>query len=197
MGILIIIGAGGHGRVIKEVAIQLGFKEIYFIDEKFEGNGQLTWKGPINSETVILGIGNNKTRRQLAASNHYNFASVLIHPSAYVSPSAVLGEGSIVMPNCTIQTEAIIGKHVIINSSCSIDHHCKIGDFSHIAPNVTLCGSIVVGEGVLVGAGAVVAPNLSIGQNAIIGAGAVVIHNIPAYCTVVGNPAKIIKSRNE
>ncbi|MCG8386779.1 MAG: acetyltransferase, partial [Cytophagales bacterium] len=99
-----------------------------------------------------------------------------------------------IMPGTVVNAGTVIGEHAIINTSASVDHDCVIEDFVHIAPNSTLCGNVQVGEGTLFGAGAVAIPGVKIGKNCTVGAGAVVVNDVPAGATVVGNPAKIIKS---
>jgi sugar O-acyltransferase (sialic acid O-acetyltransferase NeuD family) len=92
-----------------------------------------------------------------------------------------------------INTGSRIGQDVILNTACTIDHHNYIGDHTHIAPGVHLGGDVEIGEGTLIGIGATVMPQCRIGAWSVIGAGAVVTKDIPAYSTVVGIPARVIK----
>ena len=142
---------------------------------------------------LIISIGSNAARCKVTERLAQVEFATAIHPSATVSPSAMVGCGSAVMQGAIIQADTVIGRHCIINSSASVDHECAIADFVHISPHATLCGNVSVGFGSWVGAGATVIPGITIGSNCIIGAGATVIRNIPDGAIAVGSPAKIIK----
>lgn len=195
---MIIFGASGHGKVIWECILTAGLPITSFADKDPEKVGELLGypvvlekEAPVD-EDAILGIGDNRIRQKLADQLPNRFINV-VHPSAIVSESVEIGDGTVIFHGCVIQIDTNIGKHAIINTSASIDHDCVIEDFVHIAPNVTLCGGVKVGEGTLIGAGATVIPLVKIGKWCNIGAGAVIIKDVPDYSTVVGNPGKIIK----
>lgn len=117
-----------------------------------------------------------------------------IHHKSNIENSATIGDGCHILINSTICARAKIGNCVIINSSVNVDHECEIGNGVHIAPGATLAGCVMIGDNSFIGANATILPKIRIGENCIIGAGAVVIKDIPSFSTVVGNPAKIIKS---
>ena len=118
---------------------------------------------------------------------------VLSHPSAVISPSALIGAGTQILSQANISAEAILGEACIVNSNASVDHDCRIGDGVHIAPGATLCGCVCVGGNAFIGAGSVILPRIPIGDGSIVGAGAVVTKNVPPGVTVIGNPAKFLK----
>ena len=198
-----LYGTGGIAIVAVEAALCGDYRVAGFFDDsatmtEFLGHNVYPGVGSgaalqlaENSELLIC-LGHNPLRKKMFYSISHNPATV-VHDTAVISPSAKLGEGTMIFHSVNIQAAATIGKSVIANTACSIDHHCNIGDFCHIAPHVTLCGNVTLGEGVDVGAGAVVLPNLTIGKGSIIGAGAVVRENIPEYSVAVGVPAKVIK----
>ena len=136
-----LIGDGGHASVVKEI--------IWLTRMDRPSSG------------VFIAIGDNKDRKKEAEAIGGPFA-VLIHPSALISDSATIGEGSIVMAGAIIQPHANIGRHVIVNSGAAIDHHCILGDYSHIAPGAHLCGGVHIGEGTLVGVGVGITPNTTV-----------------------------------
>jgi sugar O-acyltransferase (sialic acid O-acetyltransferase NeuD family) len=142
---------------------------------------------------AIIAIGDNTSRKRVANSVKHSFMN-FIHPSATVSHQVMLGVGCMVMQRAIIQVGAQIGNHVIINTSASVDHDCEVEAYVHIAPGAVLCGRVRVGEGSLIGAGSVLLPGVIVGKWAQVGAGAVVVKNVPDGATVVGNPARIIKS---
>ncbi len=147
---LLIIGAGGHGQVVREIAKSCGYKAIDFLDDN-----SLNAVGKINEasyfvpryDDVIVGVGDNVVRhditKKLEKLEGIHIVS-LIHPSAYVSSSAVIGKGTLVEPNTIINTNSKIGEGCIISVGSIIDHDCNIGNFSHInAGAICMAGSNV------------------------------------------------------
>lgn len=190
-----IIGASGHGKVIAEIAESAAILIDGFLDsdpEKVEILGYPVFKSlPENSE-IIIAVGNNHIRKQIADSCVNSTFNTLFHHSATISTRATLGEGTVVMAGATVNVHASIGMHCIINTNASVDHDCFIGDFVHLSPNVALAGNVYIGEGTHIGIGACVIQGIKIGKWCTIGAGAVIIKDIPDGCTVVGNPGRII-----
>src|SRR5207237_934985 len=89
---------------------------------------------------------------------------------------------------------SIIGDHAIVNDNATIDHDCIIGNGAHVSCNACLTGEVKVGIGAFIGAGSVVLPRLQIGDYATVGAGAVVADDVPDHATVVGNPARLLRT---
>lgn len=143
----------------------------------------------------IVSIGSNVVRKRIAESLSADFCRVF-HPSAVISPSAVIGEGTVVMQGAVIQAEARVGKHCIVNTAATIDHECCLGDYVHLSPRVTLCGNVQVDEGIRIGAGATVIQGVKIGRWCVIGAGSVVTKDIPDGVVAVGTICKPIKPIN-
>jgi len=198
---LLILGAGGHGRAVAELARLAGHAVAGFLDARPPGglvDGLPVWPEADVADSVLpgggtalaLGIGENAAR-QAAAVRHRGIPQpVLIHPRAIVSPSAVLGAGTVVFPGAIIHTAARIGAAAVINSGAIVEHDCLLGDGVHVAPGAVLCGAVEVGREALVGAGAVVIPGRRVGTRAVVGAGAVVVEDVPEAAVVVGVPAR-------
>lgn len=134
---LLIIGAGGHGQVVAECAEACGYKKIDFLDDNHpDAIGKIDQIDAVanNYDGVIISIGSNEIRRELIIRVQIINAplTTLIHPRAYVSPTATVGSGSIVLPGVVIHTNAIIGKGCIISIGALIDHDAIVEDFSHI-----------------------------------------------------------------
>ncbi len=198
---LIIIGGGGHAKVIADIASLNGYKILGFLDDSpnitklldFDKLGKIE-DAPLYADKAqfIIAIGNNAVRKEIAEKYNLNFAT-LVHPSAIIGSQVEIGKGTVVMPAVVINSSSKIGEHCIINSASVIEHDNIIGDFTHISPNATLCGTVKIGDGCHIGAGATIINNLTVCNNCIIGAGAVVTKNIEKSGTYVGVPAKSIK----
>lgn len=193
-----LYGASGHGKVCAEIAEENNISIEAFIDidpsKKWILDYKVLDKIPTQSIDIIISIGNNKIRKKVVSENKHWSYMTLIHPKATISKRAKIDAGSVVMAGATINAMATIGKHCIVNTNASIDHDCVISNYVHISPNAALAGNVEVGEGTHIGIGACVIQGIKIGNWCTIGAGAVVIKNVPDGATVVGNPARIIKS---
>lgn len=190
-----LYGASGHGRVIKEI-IEVGGGAVKgFIDDNTAlsvYDGLAVVHSSENLSPVIVSIGANATRKKIVEKLNAKFG-VAIHPSAIVSPSAEIGEGTVIMAGAIINAGAKIGKHCIINTGATIDHECVIEDYVHLAPQVALCGQVHIGEGTLMGVGSCAIPCVKIGNWCTVGAGAVVLNDVEDGKVIVGIPAKILK----
>ncbi len=198
-----LFGASGHGKVIKEILEAQGLCVDAFIDDNPNVNEICSlpvFHDAKGLSPLIVSIGANRVRKIVveklesyanASASALEFATA-IHPTAVVSPSAKIGEGTVIMAGAIINADAVIGKHCIINTGASVDHECVIGDYCHIAPHATLCGQVHVGEGTIVGVGACAIPCVKIGNWCTIGAGAAIVNHIPDGVTAVGVPARVV-----
>lgn len=192
---LIIIGAGGHGRVVADIAQALGYEMIRFVDASFPDLSQSgAW--PVIAKTheetageIALAIGNNKTRMRILETVSDRVVS-LVHPSASVSPYAAIGAGSVVCTGATVGAFAVLGRGCIINTGASVDHDCTLADGVHISPGARLGGGVQIGPRTWVGIGAAVREYKTLGKDVIIGAGAAVVANVPDNKRMGGVPAK-------
>ena len=197
---VVIIGAGGHGRVVADTIEICGDTVLGFLDDNAE-NDKVNVIGKVadaekycDGETYLfVAIGNCEVREKIMNSLKDAKWYTAIHPSAVISPSAVIGEGTCVMPNAVVNNSAVVGKGVIINTCASVDHDDIIGDFVHIACGVHIAGTATIGKGTWIGIGATISNNVSVCDNLKIGAGAVVVKDITEKGTYVGVPARKIK----
>lgn len=190
-----LYGASGHAKVIIDILKASGIEVKGLVDDNLSINNLLGYSvlhAFTDLSPVIVSIGNNSLRKKIVDKLSGEFGKA-IHPSAIVSDSVLIGDGTVVMQGAIIQSDAKIGKHCIINTGASVDHECIIDDFVHISPHSTLCGNVSVGEGAWVGAGTTIIPGVKIGKWAVIGAGSVVTKDIPDSVLAVGNRCKVIK----
>ena len=187
---LAIIGAGGHGKVVGEIALLNQYDTINFFDDKISeiknfpfrivGNIELLKKNLKNYDDFFVAIGDNVIRCDKISwlkKEKKNIVS-LIHPKSTVSKFSSIEAGSCVMANAAINAGTLIKEGVIINTSASIDHDCQIEDYAHISPTCSLSGNVKVGKFTHLGTGTSVHPGINIGQNVKTGIGSKIYKDI-------------------
>jgi len=188
-----IIGAGGHGKVVGEIALLNHYETIDFFDDCANEIKEFPFtvidsfdnlsKHLKNYDAFFVAIGDNRLRAdKISWLKKFNLNIVnLIHPQATISKFSSLGEGTCVMTNAVINPGTLIKDAVIINTSASIDHDCIIEDFAHISPNCSLSGSVKVGKFTHLGTGTSIHPNINIGNNVKTGVGSKIFKDILDY----------------
>ena len=211
---ILIIGCGGHGKVVADAAEETNYYEkISFLDNnleqlnKYQTNFNKNIIGDISKENIIkfselfshafVGIGDNKMRMQWLKEIKTIGMQIpnIIHPSAQISKYVELEYGSFINANVVIQCNTIIKHGCIINTSSSIDHDSIIEEGTHISPGVNIAGNVKIGKRSWIGLGSKIIQNIEIGDNVIVGAGSLVLKNIPSNLEVFGSPTKVIKKR--
>ncbi len=209
---LLILGSGGHGRVVADVAEKTkSFQEISFLDNTFLSS---SCSKLINSKTVIgeiskksiekyysefshafVGIGDNKIRiKWLKILEKMNFEiPTIIDPSAEISKYALLEKGSFINTNVVIQCNVKIKSGSILNTSCTIDHDSIVGEGTHISPGVNIAGNVNIGKSCWIGIGSQIIQNVKIGDNVTVGGGSLVLKDIPKNLKVFGSPINVIR----
>lgn len=207
MNSLLILGAGGHAKVVAETAMSIGrWARIGFLDDRHPVISELLNLPVVGrfsdafafrefySEAVVA-LGNNDSRigwlRSLEADG-YTLPS-LVHSKAYVSPYSLLGVGTVVFAQAAVNAGARLGRGVIVNTGATVDHDCFIGDGVHVCPGAHLAGEVRIGAYTCIGIGAVVKQQMVVGEGVTVGAGAVVVKSVPAGVIVAGVPARIVK----
>ena len=205
---LVMIGAGGHAKVLHALALAAGRVIAGVCDPKLAEKGVTRWRGvPVlggddalerfDPATVglINGIGQivRSDLRQLAYLRLRRAGFIfpaLVHPSAWVAPTVRLAQGVQIMAGVVIQPDCCVGENSIINTRVSLDHDCEVGAHAHIAPGATLCGGVCVHDGAFVGSGAVVLPGVIVGYGAIVAAGTILTRNLDRGSTLLGAAAR-------
>lgn len=195
-----IIGAGGHGKVIADIALNRGYEDIAFLDADesiqsclgFPVYGPSLDKASYRNEDFFVAVGNAKIRERLFGELDEKGLSIvsLIHPAAVLGQRVRIGRGTAVMAGVVINPDTSIGEGCIINTGATVDHDNRIEDFVHVSVGVHLAGTVSVGKGTWVGAGAVVSNNISLCAGCMIGTGAVVVKDINEAGTYTGVPAR-------
>ena len=206
---VVILGAGGHAKVIIEIFRDMGYADLLCIGDAVDATSGLktlldvpVYFGDEHLKTLFqqgykqafVAIGSNIIRLKLAGVLRdigYELVNA-ISPKAVVSQSSKLGNGIAIMAGVVINAESQIGSLSIINTGATVDHDCVIGEAVHIAPQCALAGSVTVGQESFLGIGTKVIPSCVIGKNVVIGAGAAIVSDIPDFAKAVGVPARII-----
>lgn len=207
------IGAGGHGQVIADLILESpDYLLAAWIDHQLDLHGSLIAGAPVLGADdkisslralgithVFIGvgsIGNTQLRKKIsmltldAGLKH----PVILAPSAVVSKLAKIAQGTCIFPLAVVNANSHIGEFAIINTHATVEHDCSLGNFVHIAPGAILAGNVRIGDSSHIGAGAIIKEGVVIGSHAMIGAGAVVISDVSDHDTVVGCPAKSMRS---
>ena len=209
---LLIFGAGGHSKVVAEIARLNQWEVVGFIDgvnplrkgESFYGSKILGGDEVLEDlflsdvKHAIVAFGNNRIRMRTAenlAEIGFKLPSA-IHPSAIYAGDVEIGEGTVIAAGAVIGPSTSIGRYAIINTQASLDHECRVCDGAHLGPGAVVAGGVLVGECAWIGAGAVISDHKKIGANSIVGAGAVVVKNIPDDVVAIGVPAKVSRQIN-
>ena len=205
---LAILGASGHGRVVVDTALQIGWDEIVFFDDAWPASqnaGQYVVIGDTSAllrskefSEAVVAIGDNKTRLKKTMclfEAGFNLP-ILVHPMAYVADDVCIDIGTVIFAGCVVQSGSALGQAVIVNTGATIDHDCVIGAGAHISPGAHLAGGVSVGQNSWIGIGASINQCLKVGSSVTVGAGAAVIENLEDDLTVVGVPARVISGFN-
>ncbi|WP_106794993.1 acetyltransferase [Aquimarina sp. Aq78] len=208
---ILIIGASGHAKVIIETIELNANYQIHGLIDTFKPKGKkLLGYEVLGTENYIqdlveqgvnkgiIAIGDNWTRflvqtRIKKLSPDFEFITV-IHPSAIISPSAIVGKGSIILASVTINAHARIGDFCIMNTDANFDHDSYIQDFSSLAPGVTIGGNVSIGTCTAISLGANIIQGITIGKHSIIGAGSLILNDIDDFKLVYGVPGKEIRT---
>jgi UDP-perosamine 4-acetyltransferase len=202
--LVFILGSGGHAKMVIEAFLSMDLYKLFGCLDPSPTSDQILGLPifPENEDTLgrllearahaFVAIGDNRLRERVSGQvqlRGFELATAIAQ-SAYISPSALLGPGTVVMPKAVVGSMARIGRGVILNTSSSVDHDTIVGDYAHIAPGCHLAGSVQVDQGAMLGIGTCVIPQRRIGAWSILGANSTVVRDIPAETTYVGTPAR-------
>lgn len=207
---LILIGGGGHCLSTIGVIESIQGYEIAGILDSVKPAGDTVLTYPVVGTDAdipywiqqgalfvnTLGqIGSPVLRKKVfgLVKGHGGVFPVLVASTAWVSPHAKIGEGTVIFHRCIVNTKAVLGTNNIINTGAIVEHNTTIGNDNHISTGVTVNGDCIIGDGNFLGCGSIVHHNVVMGDNMILGAGAVVVKNCTEQGTYIGVPAKRIE----
>lgn len=207
---ILIVGGGGHARVIIEASQASGFIPVGILDGGvgvgttvcgIEVLGDDSLAGEIFERgvhaAVVTILKDVPLRRRITEGLReigYAFPTLLNAP-AYVSPLAEIGDGATLLPGSVVNAEVRVGRFSTVNTGAVVEHQAVVGDWAHVAPHATLLGAVTVGAGAVIGGGATVLPGVRVGSDSIVGAGSVVISDVDEGVVVAGNPARVLRRR--
>jgi sugar O-acyltransferase (sialic acid O-acetyltransferase NeuD family) len=201
---LLIVGAGGHGRVVADIAASDAvWTEIAFLDDGVpvsQKSGDWTVVGRFSQlasltkryDACVAALGDARLRLEhLSQAKAAGFRiPTLVHPGAVVSKKAQLAEGVVVCAAAVVNIGASIARGCIVNTGATVDHDCRLEEGVHICPGAHLAGNVAIGARSWFGIGAVAKQGIRIGSDVTVGAGAVCLENVTDGVTVVGVPAR-------
>ncbi len=204
--VIAVMSWGGQGRVALDAAAAAGLRVTAVLDDSAGGVTARSgvpivgvpddWAEQPAGSVFMVAMGDTRMRLRIGRAMESGGAVATVrHPGAWVSPSARLGRGVILLHGATVHVDCSIGDFCIINANASLDHDARLEASVSVGPGVTFPGTVTCLEGASIGAGAVVLPGRTVGRYAVVGAGAVVTKDVPDGATVAGNPARVIESR--
>jgi UDP-perosamine 4-acetyltransferase len=204
---VVIVGAGGQGRLVADALLSQGISVRGFVDPGVEiGSliggipvlGDDSWIADHHDVAVAIGVGAVRdTSQREAMFNRFKDHRIIgcMHSSTLLGTATRVHDSAQVMANCLINHSSVIGENVVIHSGSIVEHDAVIEAHAYLSPRVTFCGTVHVGPRVFIGASSTIIQNVSIGEGATIAAGSVVTHDVPPNSLVMGVPARIVESR--
>lgn len=203
-GPCIIVGAGAHGRVTLEAwrAARPGARFVFVDDDPAAQGRELLGarvEGTLARATelggeVVVALGHNEARLDVAARLAGVRFGVVVHPSAVIAPSASLAPGAVVLAGAIVGTEARVGEHAVLNTGVIVDHDGVIERGASLSPGTRSGGRVFVGEGAFVATGVTLAPRVRVGAWSVVGAGAAVVRDVPERTLAYGCPARVVRA---
>lgn len=211
---LAIYGAGGFAREVRELVRDINAEKARWDLIGFLSDDPGTWGTVVNDlpvlggqrwleeqswdAAVVLGIGGPAPKRRLAERLRGVVRDwpTLVHPNVVTSTYVTYGVGAVVTAGNVLTANIQLADFAMLNLACTVGHDCVLGQYVTISPGVNISGNVRIGDGCDIGTGAAIIQGVEIGEWSIVGAGAVVAQSLPANCTAVGVPAKVIKQRD-
>ena len=206
LGKIVIVGNGGHASSVSEAASSQGFQVDCLLDTSEDTSGgefaellSALKKIDLSSTSLAMGLGTNHLRSMAFERIHSIFPGVqfpvIIHSSAWVSPTASLGQGAVVLAQASVGSGSTLGVGALINTGASLDHDSTLGDFASLGPGARTAGNTLIGPRTMLGLQAGVLQGLTIGEDTVVGAHSLVVEDIPPLSVAMGTPCRVTRSR--
>jgi sugar O-acyltransferase (sialic acid O-acetyltransferase NeuD family) len=202
---ILIVGTGGLAREFSSWCSDY-FQIVGYSTENITEHAEFNLPGIVHTgvvtpdkagtDIVFVAIGTPSLKAKVYkqfSNLGFKFPS-FIHPSSTVSDKANIEDGVIISPNCVVSPNVTLNRLVYVNFSCGIGHDTVVGNYVQINPGSQLGGSSKIGDNVLIGSGSIFLQGITVGNEATVGAGSVVLSRVAAGATVLGNPAKRMRS---
>lgn len=211
---LAVYGAGGLGHEILELALFLrkekivSFESVFFTADHPDMDHYKTY--PVYDITevfetcdppdlkFVIGVGEPSVRERLyhkVAEKGYGFMT-LIHPLAYVSPEASIGDGTVIQSCASVSADTVIGKNCYLQSCALTGHDCRIGDHCMLSSHTAVSGNVTIGTNVYIAPGVMIKEKITIGDHTVAGMGAIVVRDLPENVIALGSPARPVKRKD-
>lgn len=203
-GKIIVLGDGGHASSVAEAAAAAGFTVLELLSIAREDDSLAKLQSQVESfdlaaVSIALGVGENFFRATVYQTMIGRFAHAkfppVVHPAAWISPSASTSAGSVVLAQCSVGSGAQLGLGSLLNTGASVDHHGTLGEFSSLGPGARTGGNVTIGPRAMIGLQAGILQGRTVHNDTVIGAQSLVVEDIPARCVGVGSPCKVVRSR--
>ena len=210
---ILIIGSGGHAKVIIDIVAKEGLYHIVgLLNKRPKKNEKISGYDILGNDEdlpkfvkthaikgIIIAVGDNFTRANVVSHireicPELSFYSAT-HPQASIASDVSVGQGTVIMAGVSVNPTSSIGEFCILNTNSSLDHDSQMGDFTSLAPGVTVGGDCQVGEFSAINIGAILIPRITIGAHSVVGAGSLVNKSVGSFEVVYGSPAKKIRER--
>jgi len=206
---LLIVGAGGHGRVVADTAKAAGIDVYAFVDKEpqddtvhgipvYASLEEALEDNSYEEPNFIVAISDNEARAKTYAKMMESGLkpAIVVHPLATVSDLAYVAPGTFVAAQAVVNADASVGENVIVNTAAVIEHDCVVGSHAFIAPLAVMCGNSRIGAYTFMSANATLIPNVKVGEDCLITAGAVVTKSFKDRVRLMGMPAKSVETKS-
>jgi UDP-perosamine 4-acetyltransferase len=210
VGNIVIVGGGGHGKVLISLLKKGDYHILGYVDP--QDRGAVLGVPHLGDDSVLEGVlhryprcraalgvgrvdGTSSVGHQLLVQlEELGFiVPVIVSPQAVVNEEVTLGPGTVVFDGAVVNSGTVIGRGCILNTNSTVEHDCRLGHYVHVAPGAALSGGVSLGDNCMVGVGACIVQGVRVAAGCLIGAGTVVVRDLDETGIYVGSPARKLR----